>query len=159
MEQKDPILHYTVCVADTDANGVVYHGRYVEMVERSRNRLLNLAGFTFRTLAQEFGVMLLIHRMEAVYHAPALLDDELQLESRLKRCQPSRSVWVTDVRRGNELLASVTIEIVMIHVSTRQLVPHPPAFLEAVARYLETAPASARPTRRADQAASKINEI
>ncbi|MFL6652015.1 MAG: acyl-CoA thioesterase, partial [Sulfurifustaceae bacterium] len=137
MEQKDPTLHYTVCVADTDANGVVYHGRYVEMVERSRNRLMNLAGFTFRTLARQHQIMLVVHRMEAVYHAPALLDDQLRLETRLKRCQPSRTVWVTDVMRDDELLASITIEMVAVHVSNRQLVPHPPAFLDGLARYLE----------------------
>lgn len=144
MEQRDPVLHYTVCVADTDANGVVYHGRYVEMVERARNRVMNLAGFTFRTLAQRFGIMLVVHRMEAVYHAPALLDDELQLTTRLKRCQPSRSVWVTDVAREGELLATVTIEIVAVHVSTRQIVPHPSAFIDAIARYIEGAPATGR---------------
>ncbi|MFL6647075.1 MAG: thioesterase family protein [Sulfurifustaceae bacterium] len=157
--EKDPTLHYTVCVADTDANGVVYHGRYVEKVERSRNRVKNLAGFTFGMLARQYGIMLVVHRMEAVYHAPALLDDELRLKTRLQRCQPSRSVWVTDVMRGDELLASISIEIVALHVSTRQLVPHPPAFLDGLARYLDAAPASSATVRRTAGVGARTDEI
>lgn len=143
MEAEDPTLDYIVRIADTDANGVVYHGRYIEMVERARDKLMNIAGFTFKSLSQEHQVMLLVRRVEALYYAPAVLDDRLKLKTRLTKCQPSRSVWVTDVMRDEELLASVTIEIVTLHTATRQLTPHPPALLERLRPYLEAAPAAA----------------
>lgn len=136
MGTEDPTLHYTICYADTDAGGVVYHARYIEMVERARNKLMNIAGFTFSMLAQEYQVMLIVHRVEAVYHAPALLEDRLQLKSRLTDCRPSRSVWVTDVRRDDVPIATVTIEMVALHTATRRLTRHPDAFLERLAPYL-----------------------
>ncbi|HSK41895.1 MAG TPA: thioesterase family protein [Arenibaculum sp.] len=136
MTTEDPTLHYTVCYADTDAGGVVYHGRYIEMVERARNKLMNVAGFTFSMLEQQYQVMLIVHKTQAVYHAPAVLEDQLQLKSRLTKCRASRSVWVTDVTRDGTLIASVTIEIVALHTATRQLALHPNAFLERLAPYV-----------------------
>jgi acyl-CoA thioester hydrolase len=139
---EDPTLHYTVCYADTDAGGVVYHARYIEMVERARNKLMNSAGFTFAMLAEQYQILLIVHRVEAVYHAPALLEDRLTLKTRLSLCEPSRSVWITDVMRKSALLASVSIEIVAMHMSTRQLVKHPDAFLEGLLPYLDSTPAA-----------------
>lgn len=130
METEDPTLHYTVCYADTDAGGIVYHGRYIEMVERARNKLMNAAGFTFSSLAQQHQVMLIVHKVEAVYHAPALLEDRLLLKARVTKCRASRSEWVTDVSRDGVPIASVTIEMVALHTLTRQLTRHPDAFLE-----------------------------
>ncbi len=137
MNVEDQTLHYPVCMADTDANGVVYHARFIEMAERARNKLLNHLGFTFASLAQRYEALLVIRRVEGVYHAPALLDDLLALRTRLKKCVSSRSEWITDVWRGDMLLASVTIEIVTLHRVTRQLIPHPPELLEKLALCLE----------------------
>jgi acyl-CoA thioester hydrolase len=139
MKVEAQTLHYPVCMADTDANGVVYHARFIEMAERARNKLMNHLGFTFATLAQRYEALLVIRRVEGVYHAPALLDDELVLRTRLKKCLPSRSEWITDIWRAEMLLASVTIEIVTLHKQTRQLMPHPPELLQKLALCLEAA--------------------
>lgn len=138
MDAQDPTLYYyPVCMADTDANGVVYHARYVEMVERARSRLMNLAGFTFARLAHEYQVMLIVHRIEAAYYAPALLDDQLVLKTRLTKCLSSRTVWTTDVRRDRQAIAAVTTEIVTLHTVTRELMRHPPDFLAGLTSFLE----------------------
>lgn len=139
MGSEDPTLHYTVCYADTDAGGVVYHARYIDMVERARNKLMYAAGFSFAMLAEQYQVMLIVHRVEAVYHAPAVLEDRLQLKSRLTECRAARSVWVTDVTRDDVLIASITIEIVALHTVTRRLTRHPEAFLERLSPYLAPA--------------------
>jgi acyl-CoA thioester hydrolase len=133
---EDLTLDYIVCYADTDAGGVVYHARYIEMVERARNKLMYLAGFSFATLGRQYQVMLIVHKVEAVYHAPAFLEDKLQLTSRITRCRPSRTVWVTDVTKDGVLIASITIEMVALHTVTRRLAKHPDAFLEALAPFV-----------------------
>src|SRR4051812_29724269 len=102
------------------------------MVERARNKLMNLAGFTFAMLSQQYQVMLIVHKVEAVYHAPAFLEDKLQLTSRITRCRTSRTVWVTDVTRDGLLIASITIEMVALDIVTRRLAKHPDSFLEGL---------------------------
>lgn len=139
----DAVLHYIVCYADTDAGGVVYHARYIEMVERARNRVMNLAGFTFAELSREHDTLLIVHKVNAVYHAPSFLDDHLQLKSRLTACEAARSIWLTEVRRDNVLLAEVSIEMVALHDSTRRLRPHPAILLERLAPFVSIPPAKA----------------
>jgi acyl-CoA thioester hydrolase len=125
-------LHHKVCYADTDAGGVVYHARYIEMVERSRNRVMYAAGYSFAELAQAHQVMLIVHKVQATYLAPAFLEDDLSLSSRLSACRPSRTVWETEVRRGETLLATVSMDMVALDTVTRRLARMPEAFLAAL---------------------------
>src|SRR5262249_39725964 len=148
---EDATLKYLVCYADTDAGGIVYHGRFLEMVERARNRVMYGAGLSFGQLADEYGIMLIVHRAEAVYYAPAGLEDHLELKSRLTACQASRSIWVTDVRRDNMLLARVTIEMVALDIKSRQLARHPDAVIQKLTPYVETAGNGPRVSRACRQ--------
>ncbi|MFC5473494.1 thioesterase family protein [Paraherbaspirillum soli] len=136
LPNHDAALSYTVCYADTDAGGVIYHARYIEMVERARNRVMNLAGFTFAALAREHDTMLIVHKVNAVHHAPGFLEDHLQLTTRLATCKAARTVWLTEVMRGDTLLATVSIEMVAIHASTRNLRLHPQALLDGLAAFV-----------------------
>lgn len=139
----DVTVTHRVCYADTDAGGIVYHARYIALVEEARNRLMYEAGFSFARLAKDHGIALIVRKLGAAYHAPAFLEDELRMRSVIASCQPSRSVWVTDVRRGEELLATITIEMVAADLATRQLARHPEPLLQALSRFLDDAPAAA----------------
>lgn len=123
------IMHYTVAYADTDAAGVIYHGRYLEMAERSRNNMIRQAGFPYSMLQREHDVILVVHKVNAIYHASGFLEDQLCLQTRLVMCEAARSIWVTEVRRGDATLASISVEMVAIRASTRSLCRHPEAIL------------------------------
>ncbi len=130
-------ISYRVCYADTDAGGIVYHGRYIEISERARNNLMNHVGFTFARLANEFQVMLVAQKVEATYFAPALLEDLLTLRTRLTKCRAAYSVWVTEVFRGEELLATVTVKIVLLNTLSRKLARHPEMFVVGLSQFSE----------------------
>ena len=42
--------HFSICYADTDAGGVVYHSRYIDMAERARMEMLHELGISCRDL-------------------------------------------------------------------------------------------------------------
>ncbi|NRR32717.1 thioesterase family protein [Oxalobacteraceae bacterium] len=130
------VYHHVVAYADTDAGGVVYHGRYLEMIERARNHAVASAGLSYGALLREHDTVLLIHRAQAAYHAPAFLEDRLQLHSRLTVCSPARSRWVTDVLREGSLLASFSVDVVAWSASTRGARICPAIVLERLAPYL-----------------------
>jgi acyl-CoA thioester hydrolase len=134
-EHDESQLHYKVCYADTDAGGVVYHARYIEMVERARNKVMYMAGFSFADLREKHDTVLVVHKVNGVYHAPAFLEDSLTLRTRVIVRKPSRTVWLTQVIRDDLLLATVSIEMVAIHANTRQLRPHPDRLLEKLASF------------------------
>ncbi|MBA2672715.1 YbgC/FadM family acyl-CoA thioesterase [Ramlibacter sp.] len=141
----DTTVTHRVCYADTDAGGIVYHARYIELVEQARNRLMYQADFSFAKLAREHNIALIVRKLGADYRAPALLEDELRMRSRIALCQPSRSVWITDVRRGDTLLVTITIEMVAADLATRQLARHPDALLQALSPFLDGAPDATAP--------------
>ncbi|VFR48850.1 4-hydroxybenzoyl-CoA thioesterase family active site [plant metagenome] len=131
-QRPDAGITHRVCYADTDAGGYVYHARYIEFAEHARNQLMYAAGYSFASLASAHGVMLVVHRVEAQHHLPARLEDSLSLRARIAWCRPSKSRWVTEARRGDALLATITIDMVALNVRTRELARHPEPFLAAL---------------------------
>ena len=132
------LYRHSVAYADTDAGGIVYHGRYLEIAERARNRILYEAGFTYSGIARQWGVMFVVRNVEMTFHAPAALDDELVVATSLTRCDPSRTRWLTRIERDAQPVAAIKLELVAVDVHDRGIRRHPEALLEALARHLKS---------------------
>ena len=145
----DVVLNYTVAYPDTDAGGVVYHGRYLEMAERARNNLILSTGLSYASLSQDHETLLVVHKINAVYHASAILEDRLQINTKLIRCEAVRTVWLTTIMRGESLLASITAELIALYPGTRGVRRHPDILLEKLTPFIEQAPEKSRPSRGA----------
>ena len=131
------IYRHPVAYADTDAGGIVYHGRYLEIVERARNHILHAAGFSYSELARRWGVMFVIRKVEMTCEAPAELEDALTIATSLTRCDPSRTCWLTKISREGTRIASVKLEIVAVDIHDRGIRRHPEALLDALKPYLQ----------------------
>jgi acyl-CoA thioester hydrolase len=68
---------------DTDAAGIVYYANYLKFAERARTEMLRLLGFEQEALRRATGHVFAVRHCSADYLAPARLDDELTVESRL----------------------------------------------------------------------------
>ncbi|WP_211471609.1 tol-pal system-associated acyl-CoA thioesterase [Collimonas humicola] len=64
---------------DTDAGGVVFYANYLKFFERARTEWLRAAGIGQHALEQSDGAIFIVKSTSIDYHAPAKLDDELQL--------------------------------------------------------------------------------
>jgi len=71
---------YTVRVlfADTDAMGVIYHGRYWPWFEAGRGEYLRIRGYSYREM-ETAGVALAVIETHCRFRAPARYDDVLLL--------------------------------------------------------------------------------
>ena len=63
-------VHLTVAYADTDVGGVMYHGRYVELAERSRLQWMLDVGLSLADMAKSFDIELVVHRLQAEFATP-----------------------------------------------------------------------------------------
>ncbi|WP_375411721.1 acyl-CoA thioesterase [uncultured Bradyrhizobium sp.] len=131
------IYSHPVAYADTDAGGIVYHGRYLEIVERARNHIFYAAGFNYSELARRWGVMFVIRKVEMICEAPAKLDDTLTVATSLTRCDPSRTCWLTKISCEGASIASAKLEIVAVDIHDRGIRRHPDALLDALRPYLQ----------------------
>lgn len=79
--------HHTKCrvyVEDTDMFGVVYHAKYISYLERARTEWLREEGISLYRLNDK-GYWFAISNLSVDYLKPAYLDNELLIETSIKR--------------------------------------------------------------------------
>ena len=120
-----PYIH-RVCYADTDAAGFIYHGRYLDIFERSRAEWLAQHDLSPTKLINEFGILLPVRELTMHFHKPGRLDDILyinQIIEQRRRTQVAvkqtaqRKVPGTDTGEL-EVIASALINIVCLDSTT-----------------------------------------
>lgn len=120
------VLAVRVYYEDTDFTGVVYHAAYLRFAERGRSDFLRLLGIRHAELdAGRDGERLAfaVRHMELDFHAPARIDDLLEVETRLVEARGARLVLDQTVRRGVTRLfrARVTIAVISADGRPRRL--------------------------------------
>ena len=107
---------------DTDAGGIVFYANYLKFMERARTEWLRAAGVGQQALAQESGMMFVVRSTALDYHAPARLDDELEISVVVERLgaasvQFSQEAWrITPT--GRQRLCSGRIKVACVDTNT-----------------------------------------
>ena len=110
---------------DTDLAGVVYYANYLKFIERGRSDALRQAGVDQNALKAD-GIVFVVRRVVADYHAPARLDDVLIVETSLIALRGASAVLQQDVLRGETKLFSSEVKIACMDSNGRpcRLPPH-----------------------------------
>lgn len=78
------ILEFRVQYHQTDGQGRVHHGQYVNYFERGRVELLRSLGQNYRDFEQELGLFLVVSEMNIRYIGAAVFDDLLRLTTQVE---------------------------------------------------------------------------
>ncbi len=70
---------------DTDAGGIVFYANYLKFFERARTEWLRAAGIGQQQLSEETGGIFVVKNASIDYHAPAKLDDRLEISVQVKK--------------------------------------------------------------------------
>ena len=111
-----------VYYADTDFSGAVYHGRYLEFLERGRSDFLRVLGVHHTDLqAGHTGEPLfwVVKRMEIDFVAPARIDDVLTISTKVAELGKARIRMAQEIRRGEARLIAATVEAAVINGAGR----------------------------------------
>ncbi len=108
------VLPIRVYYEDTDAAGIVYHANYLRYAERARTEMLRLAGVDQTTLWRQTGVRFAVRTCLIDYFQPALLDDALEIHSRLLRVAGASIRAEQVVRRDEVALARLELRIACV---------------------------------------------
>ena len=100
---------------DTDAGGVVFYANYLKFFERARTEWLRAAGIGQQLMTETYGVVFVVKNTSVDYHAPARLDNELNLTVVVERVgrasvQFVQQAWRIDGEK-RELLATGRIKV------------------------------------------------
>jgi acyl-CoA thioester hydrolase len=125
---------------ETDAQGIVYYGRYMPYFDRARVEYLRLLGL----LAPAPGEPDFVMRAQHVeYHAPARFDDELDVFVRVAGIGETSITWAFDAHdvATDQHLASATQTLVAVDPAARRPVPVTQRLRTAVTEFEQEVPA------------------
>ena len=97
-----------VYYADTDAGGVVYYANYLRWLEMARFEFLERLGLSVTEYARQ-GFVFAVARLEIDYRTPAVLGDEVEVETQVEGVRRVRFILKQHVKRcadGQELVAA-----------------------------------------------------
>ena len=119
-----------VAFSDTDAQGVVYYGRYMPYFDLARVEYHRHLGTV--ALPGEFAM----RALTVEYHAPARFDDLLEVFVRVERIGTTSVTYDHCAYRDDDaLMATAKQTLVLIDTSARRPVAVPAAFREQVAAF------------------------
>jgi acyl-CoA thioester hydrolase len=124
---------------DTDAGGVVYHGQYLDFMERARTELLNDAGIDIARIAEEERALFVVFRMSITYHRPARLNDVLSASAEVVKMGAASVVFEQRVERGAALLVEAEVTLALLDRDTMRPARLPQALAAQFAEKLERA--------------------
>jgi acyl-CoA thioester hydrolase len=122
--------------SDTDAQGIVYYGRYLPYFDLARveyHRMLGLLGMDIG----EPGVEFVMRACTVDYLAPAVFDDEIEVFVRGKRIGRTSATYELAAyrMRDDRLLVTATQTIVLVDLEERKACPIPDDFRDAIRTY------------------------
>ncbi len=116
-----------VAFSDTDAQGVVYYGRYNPYFDLARGEYLRSLGLLHRGGDGEF----VMRANDVEYFAPARFDDELEIHVRARFGRTSMTFELASFKMPEgTLLTTAHQTLVFIDRATRQPIPIPDDYRE-----------------------------
>jgi acyl-CoA thioester hydrolase len=119
--------------SDTDAQGIVYYGRYLPYFDLARveyHRNLGLLGMDIGEQGEEF----VMRALTIEYLAPAVFDDLIEVYVRMGRIGRTSVTYEFAAYRArdDELMVTATQTLVLVDLDERKPVPIPDAYKEAI---------------------------
>ena len=120
-----------VWFSDTDAQGIVYYGRYLPYFDHARTEYHRHLGRSGHELEGFDFVMRALH---VEYHAPARFDDLIEAFVRVRRIGRTSMTYECAAYRlpDDELMVTAGLTVVLVDLDERRPVPIPHAIRDAV---------------------------
>jgi acyl-CoA thioester hydrolase len=117
--------------SDTDAQGIVYYGRYLPYFDLARveyHRNLGLLGIDIGTGGQEF----VMRALAIEYLAPAVFDDLVEVHVRTAKIGRTSVTYELAAFRDDVLMVTATQTLVLIALDEHEAKPIPESYRERI---------------------------
>ena len=119
--------------SDTDAQGIVYYGRYLPYFDRARVEYLRERGMLRMDVGEE-GHEFVMRALAVEYHAPAVFDDLIEVYVRVARIGRTSATYELEAYRVRDgvFLVRATQTLVLVDLDERKAMPIPESYREAI---------------------------
>jgi len=124
------VTNVKVRYAETDQMGVVHHGNYAQYFEIARLEWLSSLRVSYKTM-EETGVMLPVYELNTQFLKPAVFEDELEIEVKLKELPSVKITFEYLIYNQNkELLTKAFTTLVFMDAKTKRPIRCPKYILD-----------------------------
>ena len=123
-----PSFQQRIYVHHTDSGGVVYHANYLAFAEYARSEFCRDLGMPLTDLQHQTGGLFVVRHVEADYHAPARLDDLIEVRTTPQCWQGGRLIFCQKIFKTSpqaahsSLLVSLKMTLAWVN---RDMKPQP----------------------------------
>jgi acyl-CoA thioester hydrolase len=119
--------------SDTDAQGVVYYGRYNPYFDLARVEFHRMLGLLHRRTGGDF----VMRANDVEYFAPARFDDELEIWTRVSRIGRTSITFEFEAYRipDNVLMVTAHQTLVYVDLAERKATPVPDEYRTAITQF------------------------
>lgn len=110
-----------VYFSDTDCEGIVYHGKYLDFAEHARSEMIRETVDQFVLLQNHIGFV--VKEINIVYEKPAFLNDDLVVITKVELAKKFSVTLSQNVYRGNELLCKLIVKVGCIDLMNKKILP------------------------------------
>ncbi len=125
IKEKVHSLPVRVYYSDTDAGGVVYHSRYLDMAEHGRSEMLRNIGGNQGEAIKTDKTAFIVRSLSIDYNSPARLDDLLTVETRVVKCEAFTVQFIQRIMREETCLAELKVKAGSISLENTRPCPMP----------------------------------
>jgi acyl-CoA thioester hydrolase len=119
-------LTVRVYYEDTDFSGFVYHASYLRFLERGRTEFLRALGIEHRGIFGNGGAdgfHFVVRAITIEFLKPALMDDELCVETHPSATRGASIDMMQKIRRGGEVLLTAKVRIAIVAGGKARRIP------------------------------------
>jgi acyl-CoA thioester hydrolase len=106
--------HLRVRYTETDPMGFVHHANYLTYFEIARTEMFRVSGGNYRAL-EEQGLRVVVARATCHYRRPARYDDQLVINTTIKRVTPAKIEHHYRITRDGEMLAEGDVVLAVVN--------------------------------------------
>ncbi len=118
------LLPVRVYYEDTDFSGVVYHASYLRFMERGRTEQIRALGVAQRELFDgDTPLAFVVRRMTIDWLRPALMDDEIMVETRPVLARGATLELAQRILRGDEVLLTAEVTVACVGGGKARRIP------------------------------------
>lgn len=108
-----------VYFSDTDCEGIVYHGKYLDFAEHARSEMIREKLNQFDLLENNIGFV--VREINIKYEKPAFLNDDLVVITEVESKKRFSLILSQIVYRNDEILCKMTVKVGCINLEDKKI--------------------------------------
>jgi YbgC/YbaW family acyl-CoA thioester hydrolase len=111
--------------SDCDPFGIIYYGAYIRLFQVAEEELFRTCGLPYATLREEKGVWIPRKAVQAEFHSPAQIDEEVAVQVHFSRLGNSAITMQFEVYRASDRAHRASGSLTVVSVDKPTMKPRP----------------------------------